>query len=79
MIKKYILLNLAFIGFSLATYAQVGINTEEPNSTFHVEGSIAKSHIMTTGASGVFNLNETHYTVRVFNDVSGVNLPALQI
>jgi len=60
---------------SVTGLGRVGVGTSTPNSQLQVEGSVSTSYITTGTSTGTFNVNENHYTIRVFNDVSTVNLP----
>ncbi len=75
MNTKY--LTLIVLLFSVSySYSQVGIKTVTPNSSFEVNGSFTKSYTTTPETGTVFNLDETHYTVRVFGfELETVNLP----
>lgn len=60
---------------SVTGLGRVGVGTSTPNSQLQVEGSVSTSYITTGTSTGTFNVNENHYTIRVFNDVTTVNLP----
>lgn len=54
---------------------RIGVGVSQPHSDLQIEGSVSKKFNTTSTSTGVFNINETHYTVRILNDIASVNLP----
>lgn len=53
----------------------MGLGTSTPNSKLHVNGSFTTAYTDTGSETGTFTIDDSHYTVRVFNDISTVALP----
>jgi hypothetical protein len=54
---------------------RIGAGTAAPHSVLQTEGSFS-ARIQSTGtATGIFTLNDSHYTVRLANTISEVTLP----
>ena len=51
---------------SVTGLGRIGVGTSNPNSQIQINGSVATSYITTGNNTGIFNVNENHYTVRVF-------------
>lgn len=54
---------------------RLGIGTTTPHSYLQSEGSIALGYATTESSRETFNLTDAHYTLRIFNSVTTINLP----
>lgn len=62
-------------GIAVDNNGDVGIGTLTPNSSLQVNGSIATPYVDTGSSTGTFTVDDTHHTIRVFNDISTLALP----
>lgn len=54
---------------------RIGVGTNIPHSNLQTEGSLSMKYDATGTATGVYNLTDNNYTVRIFNQISSINLP----
>lgn len=54
---------------------RIGVGTNAPHSNLQSEGSVSMKYDTTGTSTGVYTLTDNNYTVRIFNQISSINLP----
>ncbi|SIP97057.1 hypothetical protein SAMN05880574_10363 [Chryseobacterium sp. RU37D] len=54
---------------------KIGIGTNLPHSSLQTEGSLSTKYDTTANNTGIYTLSENNFTLRIFNQISSVNLP----
>ncbi|MDF1696303.1 MAG: hypothetical protein P1U56_10740 [Saprospiraceae bacterium] len=62
-------------GITVDNNGNVGVGTSSPSSTLQVGGAFALPYADTGSNSGTFTVDESHYTLRVFNSIGTIALP----
>ena len=62
-------------GVRVDNNGNIGLGTASPNSATQVNGSFALPYTDTGSSTGTFTVDDSHYTIRVFNSISTLALP----
>lgn len=54
---------------------KIGIGTNSPNSSLQTEGSLSTKYDTTANNTGIYNLTDNNFTLRIFNQIPSINLP----
>lgn len=54
---------------------RIGVGTNVPHSSLQAEGSLSVKYDTTGNSTGVYTVTDNNYTIRIFNQISSINLP----
>lgn len=54
---------------------RIGVGTNVPHSNIQAEGSLSMKYDTTGTSTGVYAVTDNNYTIRIFNQISSINLP----